>query len=173
MTPHDIIRAALVQSDVVWKPYLLGMGPEGEKQGALKDSDLLVRPCPGANHIAWQLGHLISSEHMLMGMISPDPLPPLPEGFAEQHTGDKAASDDPAGFLTIADYLRLAEEQRAVTLATLEKFSAEDLQKEGPERMRMIAPDVASLFLMVGSHWLMHGGQWAVVRRMQGYPPLF
>ncbi len=26
----------------------------------LKDSDLLLRPVPGANHIAWQLGHLIN-----------------------------------------------------------------------------------------------------------------
>ena len=28
----------------------------------LSDADLLVRPVPQANHIAWQLGHLILQE---------------------------------------------------------------------------------------------------------------
>src|SRR6516164_9063686 len=28
----------------------------------LSDADLLVRPVPGANHIAWQFGHVLCSE---------------------------------------------------------------------------------------------------------------
>ena len=33
----------------------------------LTDAELLVRPAENMNHIAWQLGHLIQSEHMHWG----------------------------------------------------------------------------------------------------------
>ena len=46
----------------------------------LSDADLLVRPVEGANHIAWQLGHLINSEHSMIELICPGSMPPLPEG---------------------------------------------------------------------------------------------
>ena len=32
------------------------------------DADLFVRPCPGANHAAWQLGHLCNAETFMTGM---------------------------------------------------------------------------------------------------------
>ena len=32
--------------------------------GDLSDADLLVRPVEGANHIAWQIGHLIVAERI-------------------------------------------------------------------------------------------------------------
>ena len=34
-------------------------------------------------------------------------------------------------------------------------------------------PTVASLFSLAGTHWVMHAGQWAIVRRQLGRPPLF
>ena len=37
----------------------------------LSDADLLVRPAPSANHIAWQLGHLIASERNLVEAAAP------------------------------------------------------------------------------------------------------
>ena len=49
----------------------------------LSDADLLIRPVEGANHIAWQLGHLISSEHNMIEMVCPGSMPALPDGFAE------------------------------------------------------------------------------------------
>ena len=47
----------------------------------LTDADLMVRPVPGSNHIAWQLGHLIQSEHQMVDMLKPGSMPKLPEGF--------------------------------------------------------------------------------------------
>ena len=62
----------------------------------LSDADLLVRPTAGANHIAWQLGHLIASETRLVRSQLPDAsYPGLPAGFAEQHAqgdGDPGAT---------------------------------------------------------------------------------
>ena len=50
----------------------------------LSDADLLVRPAPSANHIAWQLGHLVLAEPFLIRTELPDAAyPELPAGFAD------------------------------------------------------------------------------------------
>ena len=40
-------------------------------------------------------------------------------------------------------------------------------------RARSRAPSVGAAFSMQGGHWLMHAGQWAVVRRQLGREPIF
>ena len=52
MTAKDVLKNALKSNHEILSMYL----------SDLSDADLLVRPAPGANHIAWQLGHLIYSE---------------------------------------------------------------------------------------------------------------
>ena len=47
----------------------------------LQSSDLLVRPTPGANHIAWQLGHLIASERYLVERRAPGTMDALGTGY--------------------------------------------------------------------------------------------
>ena len=54
----------------------------------LTDADLLARPAPGANHISWQLGHLLTSEHGMLEQAFPGSMPVLPAGFAEKYTND-------------------------------------------------------------------------------------
>src|SRR5262249_40970452 len=67
--------------------------------GDLSDADLVVRPSPGANHIAWQMGHLIQSERHLIGSnVAASRYPDLPAGFAERHTKDGQARESPADF---------------------------------------------------------------------------
>jgi hypothetical protein len=139
----------------------------------LTDAELMVRAVPGINHIAWQLGHLIASEHSMLNGVFPDSMPALPAGFAEKHSKETAGNDNPKDFLTKAEYLKLANEQRQAATATLLKQSDADLDTPSPESMRAYAPTIGSLFSLIGSHWMMHAGQWAVVRRKQGRPPLF
>jgi len=72
----------------------------------LSDADLLVRPVPGANHIAWQLGHLVGAEiYLLGGQVPGAAYPELPAGFAEQYTKETSGKDGPAGYKTKAEYL--------------------------------------------------------------------
>src|SRR5678815_423200 len=69
--------------------------------GDLQDADLLVRPSEGANHIAWQMGHLIVSEGQLAKQQVPEAsYPALPAGFAEQHSKETQFVDPPKGFAT-------------------------------------------------------------------------
>ncbi len=136
----------------------------------LTDQELLHRPAKGANHINWQVGHLIESENQMMNIALPGSMPPLPAGFAEKYTKDTATSDNAATFLKKAELLKVFEQQRAATLKALEKVSEADLDK--PTGVDY-APTIGAMFAMQGTHWVMHAGQWAVVRRQLGRKPLF
>jgi hypothetical protein len=138
----------------------------------LSDQDLLVRPVPGANHIAWQLGHLISAEQRMLKTLGGTP-PALPAGFAEQHNKDTAGAEPPKGFATKAQYLDLFAQTRQATLDAVSKLSEADLDKptEGP--VSRVAPNLGSLGFFAGVHATMHMGQFSVVRRKLGKPVLF
>jgi hypothetical protein len=139
----------------------------------LTDADLMVRPIPGTNHIAWQLGHLIASENSMLEAICPGSMPKLPAGFKEKYGKETAASDDPKAFLSKAEYLDLFKQQRAATLAALDRMSDEELSKDAPPALKHFLKRVGDVFAMQGTHWVMHAGQWAIVRRKLGRPPLF
>jgi hypothetical protein len=163
MRATDTIKVALNSTQHMLEWYL----------SDLSDADLLVRPVPGANHIAWQLGHMISGEPVLVKSELPDAVyPDLPAGFAEQHTKETANSDSPAGFRTKAEYLELSKKNRAATLAALDALSDADLDRVCTGRMAKFCPKLVNLLLLVSDHTMMHTGQFTVVRRKLGKPVL-
>ena len=162
-TAHQLVREGLEMAKFCVNGYLQD----------LTDEDLLKRPCEGANHIAWQLGHLISSEHQLINMVCPDSMPALPEGFTDSYTKETAGNDNAADFLKKDEYLALLNEQHEGMLAALGKLSDEDMAKESPEQIRDYAPSVGSTFNLIPSHLLMHSGQWVILRRQMGREAMF
>lgn len=152
-------------------------GSEGVLLGFLSDlsdADLLVRPVAGANHVAWQIGHLILAERFLVGeQLSGVEYPPLPGGFEARHGKESAASVETTGWLTKAEYERLFRETRAATIAAASKLTVADLDRPTQGRMAAKAPKVGNLILMLSNHDMMHAGQFSVVRRKQGKPVLF
>jgi len=138
----------------------------------LADADFFLRPVPGMNHIAWQMGHLITSSKMMLDTLG-QPAPALPSGFTEGHTKETAACDDRAKFATKDVYLDLAAKTKAASLAALDAIPDSKLDDPGPEPMREYAPTVAAVLTMLGAHWLMHAGQFVAVRRKLGKAPLF
>lgn len=139
----------------------------------LSDADLLVRPVPGANHIAWQLGHLVIAERGLGSNLPGASYPELPAGFADQHGAKTAADDGPAGFLTKNEYLGLYNKMREATMANLAKLSEADLDTPNTGNLAKFAPTLGALLQLVANHTLMHAGQFTVVRRKLGKPVLF
>lgn len=163
MNAHEAIKAAWVVPGFVWKAYIED----------LTDQEMLVRPVPGANHINWQIGHVILSQSMLVESVCPGKMPRLPEGFAERYSKDTAGLDDLKAFDSKAELIRIAEEQNAGAMAALDSLSDADLEKPSPEKFQRFGPKVAHIFTMLPAHWTMHAGQWAVIRRKLGKPPLF
>ena len=134
----------------------------------------MARPVHGMNHLAWQVGHLISTERRMLEQIKPGSSPELPEGFVAKHAMDKHASDDAADFHTKDEYLSLWKAQRAATHQALDSMTDEQLEAATPdEKTRQMAPTIGTLFSMTGLHSLMHSGQFVAVRRQNEMPIAF
>jgi uncharacterized damage-inducible protein DinB len=163
MNAKDAIKTALASSQHLLNWFL----------GDLSDADLLVRPAPGANHIAWQVGHLIVAERMFGKSLPGAVYPELPAKFVEHHGKETAAVEPPTGFGTKNDYLSLFNKGREVTVAALGSLSEADLDKPTEGNIAKFAPTLGALLLLAASHTTMHTGQFSVVRRKLGKPVLF
>ena len=162
MKAQDAIRTALTSTKNVLNMYLAD----------LSDADLLVRPVPHANHIAWQLGHMIASEvRMGGGNFTNAVYPELPAGFADRHNKETASRD--TGFGTKAEYLDLFNKVRQATIDSVAKLSDADLDKPTTGPVAQMAPTLGAMLLLNADHAMMHAGQFTVVRRKLGKPVLF
>lgn len=160
MNFKDAIRSALRTADFMAQGYLADITP----------AEMLARPVDGANHIAWQLGHLITSERHLVEAAAPGSMPPLPEGFAERHRRDRKPTDNAADYLSKEEYLQLAQKVRASTLATLDLFSDADFANPVTARVPPFVKCAGDCFATIAPHWTLHAGQWVVLRRKLGRP---
>lgn len=141
----------------------------------LEDADLLLRPVPGQNHIAWHLGHLLVSERGMLEAVRPGSSPALPEGFEAHHAreGDAPTSDDPARFPSKETYIALRKAQRDATKAVLSDLTDADLDAPGPDRLKHLAPTVGAVMLLIGMHDMIHCGQFVSVRKLLKKPKAF
>lgn len=161
MNAKDPIKHNLDMSDMIVNSYV----------GDLSDADFLAVPVPGMNHIAWQLGHLISVERMVIEGIKPGSSPELPAGFDGVHsTKAETKGTEPGHFHKKDEYLKLYAAQRAATKAVIDSLADADLDKPAPENFARIAPTVGAVLNLIGQHYLMHAGQFVPVRRATGKP---
>jgi hypothetical protein len=160
MNTRDAIKLSIDMGKMISMGYL----------SDLTDEEMMKRPCDGCNHITWQVGHLIASEREMIEKLVPGSMPALPDGFANKYTSETAKSDKASDFHSKSELMAIFEKIREGTLAALEKMSDTDFDK--PTGVHY-APTAGVMFELQGSHWLMHSGQWAVVRRQCGRPPLF
>lgn len=163
MNAKDAIRGSLDGSDRLILTYI----------SDFEDSELLVRPLEGMNHIAWQLGHLILTERMVVDSIKPGSCPALPENFEEGHGRQCFTIDDPAKFLPRAEYERLWKAQREATRKVLDVLTDEELSEPpAMERLRQFVPTNGAAIAFMGSHATMHAGQFIATRRKLNKPVL-
>jgi DinB superfamily len=137
------------------------------------DSEFFARPCPGANHPAWQIGHLTSAETGMVNGLSPGAGATLPEGFGKKFTRETAGKDDPSFFGSKAQLMDLFGKARAATIAWVRTLTPADLAKPSPESMRRMAQTLGDALILIPVHTAMHLGQIQVARRKLGKPLLF
>jgi hypothetical protein len=163
MNFKDAVRASLRISDSLVQQYIDDITPE----------EMFVQPVPDANHIAWQIGHLIVSERNLVEAAVPGSMPPLPEGFAELHRRNSMPSAHPGDYLSKKEYLELAKHVRTATLAALDSMGDSDFDKPITARVPGFVRNAGDCFLTIGLHWSLHAGQWVVTRRKLGRARMF
>jgi hypothetical protein len=164
MQGKDVVKLALASTQNLLSMYIAD----------LSDQDLLTRPVPSANHIAWQLAHLIGSEKALLEKEIPGAVyPEMPANLKEQ-AGDKTGKGTPVGgFLKKGDYLEWFNKMRNATLANVDRLSDADLDRPTTGPMAAFAPNLGALFILLANHTLMHAGQFTVTRRALNKPVIF
>jgi len=155
MKALDTIKHTLQASPHVIEKYLED----------LSDAEILERPVPLANHIAFQLGHLVLAERLALEELAVKDLPELPKDFSKNHQKDNHLSDNPEEFSSKDIYLALLKVHRQASIKYLENLTEKDLDREGPLSMRSYAPTLGLALNMNGIHSLMHVGQISVLRR--------
>ena len=158
MNGIEIIESSLLTAERLALMYL----------DDLSDEDLMQRPGLNCNTVNWQLGHLILSDHRMLAGWLGDRLPDLPTGFAQRYDKQNAAADDPKQFDTKEQLLQVYHQQRQSLLQQLKRISEDDLQTESDAAIRGYAPTVGVALSMLPIHWMMHVGQWIVLRRQLG-----
>src|SRR5690349_3280811 len=141
MKAQDVLNATLGTSSVVLSRYL----------DDLSDADLMQRPGPGCNHIAWQLGHLIASENQLLESVAPGAGIKLPEGFAEKHSKETIADDNPAHFCKKQEYMDLFEKVHAASSAAISKCGDADFDKPAPEKFQKMFPTAGHIYVLIAT----------------------
>lgn len=137
------------------------------------DDQLLVRATPNANHIAWQLGHLIVSINQTGEMIQPDSMPKLPNGFSQQHSKQTAGVDDPDAFMPKGTYLEMLAEHRRAVNRLIQTLDYNTLVSPAPDSFRDAVTTIADLLHLTADHEILHAGQISVVRRALDMPVVF
>jgi uncharacterized damage-inducible protein DinB len=159
MTGRQALQAALTSTQFALNMYL----------GDLNDADILVRPVPNANNIAWQLGHVVTSEKYLMSILPGAIYPDIPM-VIEDYGKETAQTGPKKGYLTKAQYVDAFAKVRAASVANVERCSDADFDKPNTGPLAKFAPTLGDLVILVANHTLMHGGQFTVVRRALGKP---
>ncbi len=160
MKTIDAIKAAFATTDMVLNSYV----------GDLDDAELMTRPGKGCNHIAWQLGHLISSEANLINMLKADSAIELPDGFAEKHSKETSSNDDASQFCKKQEYLDLYAKTRENSINTIAELPNDILDAPAPEQFQAFCPNMGAVAMLVASHPMMHVGQFVPVRRALDKP---
>lgn len=139
----------------------------------LKDDQLVEPTSKGGNHALWILGHLVYSESsvihtILLGNES------CPHADLQPLFGHGSEpSTDASIYPSFDELLTQWEEVRAFTLATLDSFSDDDLDKPAPgcpEEWESWFGTIGKVFTAKIIHPTMHYGQLSDIRKTLGRP---
>lgn len=137
------------------------------------DAEMLVRPVPGANHAAWQLGHVTVSEEKMMRTLMGDLLPALPEHWKGKFGKEAHSLDDAASFATRKELVETWVLIRTAGAEWTRAQSDEALAQPIPAHLKFAGETAADLASLQVGHMAMHVGQFQVIRRKLGKPVLF
>jgi hypothetical protein len=139
----------------------------------LTDQEMTVRPVPSANNAIWQLGHLVTSTAYFASGVPGATVSPLPAGWKDKFVTYDSTVDDPKAFPSKAELLKVFKAQVEAMAAAVRKLKPADLDLPSPEGIRGFAPTVGVLIGVTAPHWMMHVGQFQVIRRKLGKPVMF
>jgi len=162
MTVNEVL-AKNIETSLSWLKYTVD---------DFSDAELMSRPCDGANHANWQLGHMVVGCNFMMGPVGAKSVV-LPAEFVAMYTKETASSDDAQKFASKDQLLSLMDQVYSAALEGVRSLKDEDLPKSSPESFQKFAPTIVDVAIILGQHLQMHMGQIQAIRRKLGKPVLF
>ena len=159
------------QRDLLLSVFKRGAGMLPRHLADFSDEDMLARPVPGANHVAWQLAHVAHFTGKLLTSLGLH-VPQLSKVLADGGR-DVAHIDDPEHFPTKAEFLEFFDAAYRAIIDLIEMMSDEQLSAPMPGGNPAAPQSLAFHLLMQPMHMTMHIGQIQVIRRALKKPVLF
>ncbi|HRK32927.1 MAG TPA: DinB family protein [Tepidisphaeraceae bacterium] len=136
------------------------------------EADTLVRPCEGANHANWQVGHLVASTGRLLALVDSSFPSPVSSEMGEKYTKETSKSDDPKQFATLAELRSVLTTLAETAHDWVKALEPSKLNGTSPDWAKDFAPTKDLFIAFIASHVQMHIGQIQVIRRRLGKPHL-
>ena len=105
MTVNEVL-AKNIETSLSWLKYTVD---------DFSDAELMSRPCDGANHANWQLGHMVVGCNFMMGPVGAKSVV-LPAEFVAMYTKETASSDDAQKFASKDQLLSLMDQVYSAAL---------------------------------------------------------
>jgi hypothetical protein len=163
MTPTELMADVVTRNGEILKMTLADF----------TDEQMLARPVPGANHAAWQVGHLLGSAAHMLRDVAPGVVPAPVAELGAKYNGKTAHVDEAAFYPTKSELLEAFAQAYGAIAEWIKSLTPADLERPTPGPFADFAPTVGHLVLMAASHIMMHVGQCQVIRRRLGKPLLF
>ena len=135
----------------------------------MKDAPLTFPTANGGCHPLWVLGNVTLAEGTFVREWIVGESNPLAEWNDIFGSGTEPVADD-AEYPPFSEVMAKSHEVRKETMALLDSFSEEDLDKtsKAPAQRQAYFGTNRQCFLMTALHWMMHRGQVADARRAAG-----
>lgn len=137
----------------------------------LKPEEFERQPCPGANCLAWIIGHLTLTDRRSLTVLGATAFPSLPEGFEALFTTTRTVAGTQSGFPESTLLLELFNSHRQALIERVQQFDPARLAEPSPVQ-RPLFSTYHEMLLFLGLHTSMHVGQISTIRRFLGYAPL-
>ena len=159
-TVNDVIAFALIASQIRFHTFVDDLSP----------AEFAAQPVPGANSVAWMVGHLALTDRRVTGLLG-GAVPLLPDGFEAKFKTTKQPATEQKDLGDPKELVAVFDAHRAALVAAVRAAT--------PEALNAPMPNPHPLFTTVGEaavfmavHLGLHGGQVTVIRRALGYPPV-
>jgi hypothetical protein len=135
----------------------------------MKDAPVTFPTAKGGCHPLWVLGNVTLAEAMFVREWIVGESNPV-AGWNDIFGGGTEPVADAAKYPPFTEVMAKSDEMHKGTMALLDSFSEEDLDKpsKAPAQRRAYFGTVRQCFLMTALHWMMHRGQVADARRAAG-----
>ncbi len=134
----------------------------------LSDAEYFKRPAPNTNHVAWNVGHIATSEDSMVAAITGGAMK-LSEDLHKLFGGSSECLDDSTKYPSRGELDEMYKNARAITIEQFNMFDEAKWSDPAPEGWPAdMFPTLGSIWAILPTHQFWHIGQITVCRQTMG-----